>query len=93
MEPIQLQKQSQMLTVYTICLAMLSEHCNDYWSSGYSFGAVTDPMGPATGDYTSVHGGNWGNSELYIRASNRAFDAPDYPYFFIGFRLMRPDRI
>lgn len=71
----------------------VSEWCHD-WMSSYSWGIVNDPAGPSTpteenGEYHVSRGGNWGNDVSYLRSSNRYFSAPDYSYFFIGFRCVR----
>ncbi len=71
----------------------VSEWCHD-WMSNYSWGVMADPSGPTApteenGDYHVSRGGNWGNDVSYLRSSNRYFSAPDYSYFFIGFRCVR----
>jgi formylglycine-generating enzyme required for sulfatase activity len=35
-------------------------------------------------------GGNWGNEAVYLRVTSREFATPDYPYFFMGFRTVKP---
>ncbi len=66
------------------------EYCND-WYGEYSADDVTDPTGPETGDFHSMRGGSWGNNAFNLRASNRTVIAPDYIYYFIGFRVVLPE--
>jgi formylglycine-generating enzyme required for sulfatase activity len=67
----------------------VSEFCNDYKTSSYSFDAVTDPTGPSNGDSRVIRGGNWGSDARQLRSANRTFSAPDSSQFFIGFRTVR----
>lgn len=71
----------------------VSEFCHDDWAN-YSYGTVTDPVGPVTevNENKVARGGNWGNDATYLRSANRYFDAPNYHYFFIGFRVVKPER-
>ncbi|MFC1584597.1 formylglycine-generating enzyme family protein [Fibrobacterota bacterium] len=67
----------------------LYEFCHDWDGGMYTSEAQVDPAGPATGNYRMVRGGSWGNEASYLRSSNRSFAAPDYEYYFIGFRTVR----
>ena len=70
----------------------LTEWCHEGWTSGYEAGAQTDPMGVLVDDVNTYHaarGGNWGNDALFLRAANRTFFAPEYQFYFAGFRLIR----
>jgi formylglycine-generating enzyme required for sulfatase activity len=68
----------------------VSEFCNDYWTTSYPFGTVVDPIGgPDTTDFRTIRGGNWGNDASHLRSSNRYFFAPNYEYFFKGFRVAK----
>ncbi|MDK9700110.1 MAG: formylglycine-generating enzyme family protein [bacterium] len=67
----------------------LYEWCND-WYGNYSSSTVSDPTGPASGDYRTMRGGSWGNESDYIRAGNRTITMPGYSYYFIGFRVVYP---
>ena len=69
-------------------LGNVSEWCND-WLDYYAFGPTTDPTGPETGGIQALRGGNWGNDITYIRATERLYAASDYPYFFMGFRVVK----
>jgi formylglycine-generating enzyme required for sulfatase activity len=72
-----------------------TEHCHDYWSDNYGFGTVIDPSGPATSDFGHIlRGGNWGLGADALRATNRNgnFNPPNYPFFHVGFRTVKPVR-
>ncbi|MFP4417520.1 MAG: SUMF1/EgtB/PvdO family nonheme iron enzyme [Chitinispirillaceae bacterium] len=65
------------------------EWCNDYWGE-YPSGTVTDPTGPESGNHHCLRGGSWGTDASFLRSANRYSKFPDYPYFFVGFRIVRP---
>ncbi|MBN1576099.1 MAG: SUMF1/EgtB/PvdO family nonheme iron enzyme [Chitinispirillaceae bacterium] len=69
----------------------LSEWCNDLLNY-YAWGAATDPTGIVPEDVTGfsrvLRGGNWSNSETYLRSTERQFAAVDYPFLFCGFRAV-----
>lgn len=67
----------------------VAEWIND-WYDEYSGSAATDPTGPTSGDWHFQRGGNWGNQPYWLRSANRTFMAPDYQYYFIGFRVVLP---
>jgi formylglycine-generating enzyme required for sulfatase activity len=70
-------------------LGNVSEWCNDVYDY-YPWGAAVDPIGSCE-DYGRVQrGGNWGNNAVYLRVTSRDFSALDYPYFFMGFRTVKP---
>ncbi len=69
-------------------LGNVSEWCND-WYDMYGWGAATDPTGPATGYVQVQRGGNWGNNPSFLRVTDREFSPADYPYFFMGFRVVK----
>jgi formylglycine-generating enzyme required for sulfatase activity len=69
----------------------VSEWCHDL-NSNYTSEVASDPSGPAGEAGAAFHvsrGGNWGNDVSYLRSNNRTFVAPDYFYFFVGFRCAR----
>ena len=75
----------------------VSEWCNDYYSTGYNFGEVTDPTGPdepIDPDFPewSLRGGNWTNYPSHLRSGNRTFEGGEYVYKCWGFRLVKPVR-
>jgi formylglycine-generating enzyme required for sulfatase activity len=67
----------------------VNEWCWD-WSGSYSSGAQTDPRGPASGSGRLYRGGSWNDSAWDCRAASRNFNFPDFNYYFIGFRAVRP---
>ncbi len=67
-----------------------SEWCHDDYTSGYTWGQVTDSVTPLKTKYHPIRGGNWGNDISYLRSQCRAFDgSADYYTFFQGFRVAR----
>jgi formylglycine-generating enzyme required for sulfatase activity len=69
----------------------LWEWCHDWYDPDYYSNApALDPAGPPHGDWHSLRGGSWGNDAVHLRSSNREFSAPDYLFYFIGFRTVRP---
>jgi formylglycine-generating enzyme required for sulfatase activity len=69
----------------------LYEWCND-WYDSYSVGTAADPAGPDSGAFRVLRGGSWGSRATYLRSANRTFSVPDYSYYFVGFRAVRPVR-
>jgi formylglycine-generating enzyme required for sulfatase activity len=64
------------------------EWCQDVYGT-YPDGAVTDPLGSATGDSRVLRGGSWFNNGRYCRYANRYFNPPAYAAYGRGFRLAR----
>ncbi|RLS83954.1 MAG: formylglycine-generating enzyme family protein [Planctomycetota bacterium] len=64
------------------------EWCED-WREDYPLGAVTDPKGPAMGEYRVLRGGSSLLDELEARSSNRNVGMPTFRGFSIGFRLAK----
>jgi formylglycine-generating enzyme required for sulfatase activity len=65
------------------------EWCQD-WYDVYPGGSVTDPQGPATGDYGRVlRGGSWADPANLARSACRIADDPDSLFTNIyGFRVV-----
>jgi len=71
----------------------LWEWCGDWYDeSYYAVSPGADPAGPQSGAWLSLRGGSWGNEAAAMRSSSRTFIVPDYIYYFIGFRTVRPAR-
>ncbi|MCY2971730.1 MAG: formylglycine-generating enzyme family protein [Planctomycetota bacterium] len=65
------------------------EWCED-WYADYTAEAVTDPKGPAKGEYRVLRGGSFNLFVSDARSSNRYILTPTYrDYYFAGFRLAR----
>ena len=64
------------------------EWCED-WYGDYPAGAVTDPKGPAKGEYRVLRGGSFFNSGSFARSSIRDSRTPPYRGNNSGFRLAR----
>ena len=52
------------------------EWCQDWWSYSYSATPVTNPTGPASGDYRVVRGGSWYNYYIDLRSAYRGIGGP-----------------
>ena len=50
---------------------------------------VDDPRGPQSGTMRVLRGGSFNSVTRYLRAANRAGNAPGYGYSIIGFRCVR----
>lgn len=59
------------------------------WKGDYPAGAVTDPLGPAAGEYRVRRGCAWSNIPDHCRAADRSDDAPEVRDRNWGFRLAR----
>ncbi len=64
------------------------EWCED-WKVDYPKEAVTDPMGPATGERRVLRGGSFYLFESSARSSFRSYLTPSDQLNGLGFRLMR----
>jgi formylglycine-generating enzyme required for sulfatase activity len=62
------------------------EWCGD-WYGAYGSSAQTDPKGASSGSYRVIRGGSWNYGASYARALSRSYDAPDYRYHNLGFRM------
>jgi formylglycine-generating enzyme required for sulfatase activity len=64
------------------------EWCQD-WYGGYASGAVTDPLGPASGDNRVHRGGGWPVDANYSQSAARYGSLPGVRFEFLGLRLAR----
>jgi len=62
------------------------EWCSD-WLGDYAPGAVSDPIGPASGSYRVDRGGSWDNYARNCRSADRKWGVPGSRYSHLGFRL------
>ncbi len=62
------------------------------WLAPYPKGPVTDPQGPASGDWRVRRGGSWFGVAHYLRSANRNFAHPASKYNTLGFRLVKEVR-
>jgi len=65
------------------------EWCADWYGPSSKEGAA-DPQGPASGDQRVLRGGAWVSNPIACRAAYRVGQAPDFRYYFIGFRVAMP---
>ena len=64
------------------------EWCWD-WHASYSSASVTDPRGPASGQYRVLRGGSWRSYARNCRVARRFPYWPDYDSYDLGFRVVR----
>jgi formylglycine-generating enzyme required for sulfatase activity len=62
------------------------EWCAD-WYDDYPSGAVTDPLGPASGSYRVRRGGSWGSGGAALRSAGRHSYPPSTRANNLGFRV------
>lgn len=60
--------------------------CND-WYGVFSGSAERDPTGPSSGSKHVHRGGCWSHDAWGCRSAARNWDAPDYRYAVLGFRI------
>ena len=66
------------------------EWCNDwYGATYYSASPSTDPVGPSTGQYRVLRGGDWLDISGYCRSSDRGWSGPGNRNYSFGFRVAR----
>jgi formylglycine-generating enzyme required for sulfatase activity len=68
----------------------IQEWCSD-WYGPYNYNAETNPTGPATGSKRVMRGGSWYDWEHHCLVYERGQCAPDYKYYWNGFRLLRTE--
>lgn len=66
----------------------VQEWCEDY-SAFYPTGAITDPMGPATGENHVLRGGDFNLFDYTTRSSRRSGAKPTGRYGNVGLRLAK----
>jgi len=71
------------------------EWVHDWYDAGYyALGEVNNPLGPDAGSDRVKRGGYFGSSSTYLRAADRAYDAPADNTSSTGFRCAQsPDNI
>lgn len=65
----------------------VEEWCLDYYGP-YAAERVTDPAGPAAGEFRVVRGGSHNTPVAYLRSANRSALMPDDRTIFTGFRVV-----
>jgi len=63
------------------------EWCSD-WHGDYGTAAVTNPQGPATGQYRVLRGGSWDAYGRDNRSAHRSYNAPEGNNTRYGFRIV-----
>jgi formylglycine-generating enzyme required for sulfatase activity len=69
-------------------LGNVCEWCAD-WYGSYAADAVTDPMGPASGESRVVRGGAYSSKLQCCRSASRTYAGQAARHAIIGFRLLR----
>ena len=64
------------------------EWCADWYEREYTPEPVTDPVGPASGEFRCNRGGSWNYSPRLGRSADRSGDEPDAIRMDTGFRLI-----
>ena len=65
------------------------EWCNDWYDTGYYDASPSEnPLGPASGIYRVLRGGNWYSNAYYCRSAVRFRYLPDNRYHGYGFRCV-----
>jgi len=69
----------------------VAEWCRDWWAPYGNEKAVSDPTGPASGEYRVLRGGAFYDQPMYVRAADRLnyYVLPDDRNLAFGFRLAR----
>ncbi len=69
------------------------EWCTDrYAADYYGKSPVSDPRGPAEGEFRVMRGGSWYRYVWFLRYSARFRERPDAAYRHVGFRCVRTKR-
>ena len=78
-------KQANELGIYDMS-GNVGEWCSDRYGS-YSSSAQINPTGPTSGTFRVFRGGDWRNTAVNSRVSDRGYYYPANRYFYVGFRL------
>jgi formylglycine-generating enzyme required for sulfatase activity len=65
------------------------EWCQDWYGPYGSEKVVSDPLGPAQGEYRVLRGGSFNYLASYVRSAYRSSDPPANRFSLIGFRAAR----
>ncbi|TVR15589.1 MAG: formylglycine-generating enzyme family protein, partial [Planctomycetota bacterium] len=63
------------------------EWCRDWYQENLGTDPVSDPVGPTSGTWRVLRGGDWSGNARYSRSASRINHAPDDAQFVDGFRL------
>jgi len=70
-------------------LGNVTEYCNDWYGGKYYDACVEiDPVGPSTGEYRVIRGGDFSNRPLVVRVSWRSYMLLNHRFKSIGFRCV-----
>jgi formylglycine-generating enzyme required for sulfatase activity len=64
------------------------EWCQD-WEGAYSLWDVPNPVGPSSGLFRVIRGGNWKTSAAKCRSAEREWNSPGFRSYSLGLRLAR----
>jgi formylglycine-generating enzyme required for sulfatase activity len=65
----------------------MMEWCAD-WYDTYPAGPVTDPTGPASGEYRVIRNATYGDGALFLRSAHRSNSSPSDEFNIYGFRVL-----
>jgi formylglycine-generating enzyme required for sulfatase activity len=81
-------KQANDLGLYDMS-GNVNEWCWD-WYGSYHSGSQNNPVGASSGAGRVLRGGGLGADAEYVRSAYRASLTPSRRYYYLGFRLVRP---
>ncbi|MCH7990242.1 MAG: formylglycine-generating enzyme family protein, partial [Planctomycetes bacterium] len=65
------------------------EWCHDWYGRFGSEAALSDPVGPARGEWRVLRGGSFGSLSSLVRSAYRSNYQPSNRLYFVGFRPSR----